>query len=244
MSLPGNCRINKSLRSASGELLLEGLLDDYRFQGSGLLESTGYPQLVIKAQGSGNRQRLQLQQLQGDSERGSLTTSGFVAWQPALQWQLLADVREFDPAFFVPGRTGKLSFQLQTDGSQQAQGLQGSLVIDRVAGTLQGQPVSGRTNASFSGNSLSVADCSSSRWVRHGCLQPAAWIKTGTCNGISLPGTWACCCPGRRVSCRGRGPWLVRGIRPGLSRASTPARCALQGYRLQFPARRRRCGCC
>ncbi|MGB5438575.1 MAG: hypothetical protein WBN90_02850, partial [Gammaproteobacteria bacterium] len=104
----------QSLRSASGELLLEGLLDDYRLQGSGLLESTGYPQLVIKAHGNGNRQRLQLQQLQGDSERGSFTTSGFVAWQPALQWQLLADVREFDPAFFVPGRTGKLSFQLQT----------------------------------------------------------------------------------------------------------------------------------
>ncbi len=185
----------QSLRSASGELLLEGRLDDYRFQGNGLLESTGYPQLVLTAQGSGNRQRIELEQLQGESTRGSFDTSGSVAWQPALEWKLLANVREFDPAFFVPGRDGRLSFRLQTDASRLDEGLQGSLVIDDVAGTLQGQPVSGKTSASFRGNNVTIAEAvfaaGSTRLSASGSLDEdwnMQWDISTQDMGLLLPG--------------------------------------------------------
>ena len=220
------------LRSASGELLLEGLLDDYRFQGKGLLDSTGYPQLTITAQGTGNRQSLQLDRLQGDSSEGSFDTSGSVAWQPALQWQLLANVREFNPAFFVPGRTGKLSLRLQTDGSQLQQGLQGKLLVDEVAGTLQGQPVSGRTNASFAGDSLVITDAQfavgSSQVSANGSLDSDWNIKWDIRTqdlGLLLPGA--------RGALQGQGSLAGPRDSPGITASLDGSNLQLQGIKLK-----------
>ena len=147
----------QTLRSPNGQLMLQGRADDYRFNGSGILESTGYPALAFTAEGTGNTQQVTLTRLQGDSTQGSFASSGEIAWSPAMKWQLQAAVDAFDPAFFAPDWPGKLSFRLDSDGQQSDTGLQGRLNVADVAGSLRGQPVSGTASASFLGDTLNVS---------------------------------------------------------------------------------------
>ncbi|MGB5306129.1 MAG: translocation/assembly module TamB domain-containing protein [Gammaproteobacteria bacterium] len=148
----------QSLRSASGEVVLEGTLDEYRFSSRGVLESTGYPLLTFTAQGTGNLQQVELSRLRGDSTQGTFDTSGVVGWQPELHWQVTAGVDGFDPAFFAPDWPGKVSLRLDSQGSQLEQGLEGRLAVGNVAGTLRGQPLTGKANASFHKDTFNITD--------------------------------------------------------------------------------------
>ena len=127
-------------RSESGELALDGSLDDYTLTTTAdLVLPAGVP-LQARLSGTGDREQLTsdifLSALEGEIEGET-----FVSWQPSLQAAVELKGQAVDPAALAPDWPGELDFVLRAQAETSRQQTRARLDTLIVDGSLRGRPV-------------------------------------------------------------------------------------------------------
>ena len=133
--------------SQRGEVRLTGKLSDWRAELDALLQVPDQPQTEVQARLQGNETGARLEGLRFDAESaGRAQVSGTVDWQPALVGTLAVELIELDPGEFIRQLPGQVSadIDIAIDGPDAF-----DLVINRLDGTLRGQPLSGGGRVSW-----------------------------------------------------------------------------------------------
>ncbi len=129
--------------TSDGHLSAKGSAARYHAGGELALGPPGQPvQMTLDLDGTS--QQIALHTLHLAQAQGHLDARGTLTLQPALAWQLQATAERFDPGQLFAGWSGALDADLASSGSRQAQGLDATLDLHRLGGTLRQRPVRGR----------------------------------------------------------------------------------------------------
>ncbi len=101
--------------------------------------------------GSGGRDHFHLDKLAANLLSGHVQGHGDVAWSPRVRWDLALTADGIDPAAVRPDLPGRLGFDLATRGESLPSGLQGTVDLPHLQGTLRGQPVAASAAVSIAG---------------------------------------------------------------------------------------------
>ncbi|KEA61698.1 putative exported protein [Marinobacterium lacunae] len=130
------------VRSAKGELSLDGSLDDYRLTLTTGLNGPDFPPIELNLQAQGSLEGIRLEPLHAETLGGKVDIEGNIGWQSQLDWNLNLSADQLDPGQFWPQLPGSVSTQLHSSG-QLAEQLEAELQIKRLDGNLQSQPLKG-----------------------------------------------------------------------------------------------------
>jgi translocation and assembly module TamB len=129
------------VESQRGEIRLTGRLSDWRAELDALLQVPDRPEAQVQAELQGSQVGARLEQLSLDAaSAGRMQISGSIDWQPGLRGELTAALFDVDPSEFLRQLPGQLSADI--DIAIEAPDTF-RLVLNRLDGTLRGQPVSG-----------------------------------------------------------------------------------------------------
>ncbi len=129
--------------ASDGHLSVKGSAARYRAGGELAVGPPGRPvQMTLDLDGT--PRQLALHTLRLVQAKGHLDASGTLTLQPALAWQGEATAEHFDPGQLFAGWSGALDADLASTGARQAQGLDATLELRRLGGTLRQRPVRGR----------------------------------------------------------------------------------------------------
>ncbi|MGA0585834.1 translocation/assembly module TamB domain-containing protein [Dyella sp. KRB-257] len=129
--------------ASEGHLSVKGSAARYHAGGELALGPPGQTaQLALDLDGT--PRQIALHTLRLVQAKGQLDASGTLTLQPALAWQGEATAERFDPGQLFAGWSGALDADLASTGARQAQGLDATLELRRLAGTLRQRPVRGR----------------------------------------------------------------------------------------------------
>ncbi|HLS83236.1 MAG TPA: translocation/assembly module TamB domain-containing protein [Arenimonas sp.] len=134
---------------ASGELRLQGQPAAWTLDGEADLLREG-ERAQWQLTGEGNREALQLHQLDVSMPGGGGTGSGRLAWAPQPAFALDLRLQDLDPGYVLPDLPGALSGRLQASAARNAAGqwrAEGRL--DRLRGRLRGLPVAGQAQLAW-----------------------------------------------------------------------------------------------
>jgi len=110
-------------------------------------------QAVVEFDGRGDAERMRLEQLTASMPTGTLDVGGEIGWAPRLRWDLDAQLRGFDPGYFLAGWDGNVSGQLASQGeARETGGYQASLDVPELGGKLRGRPLDGRARLALDGD--------------------------------------------------------------------------------------------
>jgi translocation and assembly module TamB len=107
--------------------------------------------------GNGGRDHFHVDTLTADLLSGRVQGHGDVAWSPRLRWDLALAGDGIDPQAVRPDLPGRLAFDLATRGESLPSGLQGTVDLRRLQGTLRGQPVAASASVGMAGPSYDIA---------------------------------------------------------------------------------------
>ncbi len=141
-------------RSAAGEAEVAGTLDAYRARVAADLE--GAPGGTIPPgrwtiAGTGDQRSFRIASLGGGVLGGHLAGSGSVAWSPRLAWDLALSGQGLNPGALRPDFPGSLTLAAKTRGTMEPAGPTGSVDLERLGGTLRGQPIGGSAAVRLAG---------------------------------------------------------------------------------------------
>ncbi|MGH8183588.1 MAG: translocation/assembly module TamB domain-containing protein [Rhodanobacteraceae bacterium] len=125
-----------------GDVQLDGSVDRFALKGA---LAIGPPGRIANLQVdlAGTPQSIDLHALKLVQKGGGLDASGSIGLQPRVSWKLDAVAKRFDPGAILAGWNGALNFDLATQGTLTPQGPDGTLKLDKVAGTLRGRNLAG-----------------------------------------------------------------------------------------------------
>ena len=128
--------------ASHGQLLATGSVDAYRVQGDLELGPPGkLARLSLDLDGT--PQRLLVHSLELKQARGGLQASGQLTLQPGLAWRAEARATRFDPGQLLAHWDGALDFDIASQGRPDNGGLDATLDIRKLGGTLRKRAVSG-----------------------------------------------------------------------------------------------------
>jgi translocation and assembly module TamB len=107
--------------------------------------------------GNGGRDHFHLDKLAANLLAGHVQGHGDVAWSPRVRWDLALTADGINPAAVRPDLPGRLGFDLATRGESLASGLQGTVDLPRLQGTLRGQPVAASAAVGLAGASYDIS---------------------------------------------------------------------------------------
>jgi len=150
-----------ALRTA-GRLQLEGWLDDYHLELSGDALAQDLPELAFTLIGRGDLEHMDFEQLSLVLPEGQISSEGLVRWAPELQWNLSAELQDFNPASlpfeFLADWPGQIGGGLRSEGKLAESGLQLTLDDLSLSGELRELPLSARGGLSYEGERLLTRD--------------------------------------------------------------------------------------
>lgn len=128
-----------------GTLAFEGSSERYAANGR---FAFGPPGRVADAEValSGDARQVVVETLKLVQAKGGLDARGTVTLEPALGWQLEATAQRFDPGAFLADWPGSLDFTLATRGSRGEQGVDATIALEALSGTLRNRPVAGKAD--------------------------------------------------------------------------------------------------
>lgn len=128
-----------------GTLDVSGSADQYAADGRLTIGPPGQP-ADLRLRLTGTPERIALETLALVQPKGGLDASGTVTLTPVVGWQLAAKAKAFDPGAFAAGWSGALDFDVTTQGRLADNGIDATLAIERLAGTLRERRVSGKAD--------------------------------------------------------------------------------------------------
>lgn len=135
----------------------QGTLDTYTLHVhslAGLPQVPNPSELSVEIQGDGDGINIDTLHLaQGRSE---LSAKGRLAWNPSLSWQGEVNGSHLDPSLFLAAWPGDFTGRLTTSGQLGPHGLDASLHLPTLQGTLRGFPVAGNGELHVRGDRLEI----------------------------------------------------------------------------------------
>ncbi|MBN1237398.1 MAG: translocation/assembly module TamB domain-containing protein [Gammaproteobacteria bacterium] len=129
------------LTSDSGNLVLEGRLDDYRLTVDAALALADGTGGFVRLDGAGDLERLDLEQVDVAALDGMMSAQGYVAWAPALAAELELTADQIDPGVIAAGWSGRVGGSLRGAASFADGALDAELERLTLAGELRDRPV-------------------------------------------------------------------------------------------------------
>lgn len=148
----------RQLFSPEGELLVAGFLEELSVGLQARVQIDELPMTTISVSGSTDLQSLAYDQVELDSQLGSLVASGRVAWSPTITFNSDYALSDVDPSMFYAGVSGAISIDGDAKGSIDGGRIDVDAAIARVGGELNGFPLSGNGRISARDSSISVQD--------------------------------------------------------------------------------------
>jgi translocation and assembly module TamB len=143
--------------SAAGSLQITGPLDAYQLEFAANLDGRDIPSGQWQAQGNGDLQQFQLENVQVRILGGELSAVGLVTWDPAITWQLRVEGSGLNPAPIAPELEGQLAIALNTSGQLDAdRGLLAQVKIAQLSGQLLDYPLELSAEGELVGESLEL----------------------------------------------------------------------------------------
>ncbi len=112
--------------------------------------------------GNGSRNQFHIASLAADVLQGHLQGHGDVAWSPQLTWNLTLNGQGIDPAAIRPDFPGHLNFAVATRGESGGGGLNGTVNLPQLSGTLRDQPISANVALGIAGPTYNLSRCEAS----------------------------------------------------------------------------------
>jgi translocation and assembly module TamB len=141
-------------RSPRGEARVAGLLDDYRLSLDAEVEGPRLPRGRWRLEGQGGREAMRLSSFQGSLLGGTIAGSARFSWKPAVTWQVAASGEGLDPGVAFAEYPGRLAFDAQSQGRLTPRGAVGRVAVERLEGTLRGQPVEASVVVDLDGKTI------------------------------------------------------------------------------------------
>lgn len=142
--------VRPTLFSEQGQLEISGSLDDYSFQLTGDARGELLPELLLTAEGRGDRQQLTLDPLHLETLEGQAELSGSLRWGEEIAWQGQLDLQQINPAALRPELAGHVSGRLESEFSWRDGSWELRLPQLELDGELAGQPL--RLRGAVQGN--------------------------------------------------------------------------------------------
>jgi len=128
-----------------GTLDVSGSAAHYAADGTLTIGPPGQP-ADLRLKLSGTPERIALETLALVQPKGGLDATGTVMLAPTIGWQIAAQAKALDPGAFAAGWPGALDFDVTTRGRLVDHGIEATLAIERLAGTLRERRVSGKAD--------------------------------------------------------------------------------------------------
>ncbi|MCB1567201.1 MAG: translocation/assembly module TamB domain-containing protein [Xanthomonadales bacterium] len=130
-----------------GQARLDGSIEDYALTSSSRWVRAK-DEALVELKGRGSTHAMQVDSLTARLPNGGLQAKGDLVWEPQLAARLEAELKDFDPSYFVPDLPGSIDAALRVDGGLDDAGVaSGEVVLDELSGQLRGQRVSGHARA-------------------------------------------------------------------------------------------------
>jgi translocation and assembly module TamB len=144
------------ISSESGNLHLQGGLDDYDYRLEMQASRAEVGTLHLDAIGSGSLRQLELDRLSVELAQGRIEAGGGLVWDPKLSWEMKFKGEGVNPALFHPMFPGDLTFSLDTQGEYTDDGANGVFNLNRLSGSLRDYPVTGKGRVVLAQDRLKV----------------------------------------------------------------------------------------
>ena len=144
------------VESAQGEFTAKGTPKDYRFQLAAEVQGPDIPKGRWTLTGQGSDQAVREVKLNGQTLEGTIQGNANVAWLPAVRWQTELTGAGLNPGAHWKDVPGKLNLRLKSDGSLENAVLRANLLLEELAGTLNGQAVRGNADVAVQDRNLTI----------------------------------------------------------------------------------------
>ena len=131
------------VESPTGMFKLTGALP-YSFEVSALARGPQLPQADFTAQGSFDREHVQLDRLDADVLRGRLKGSGRLSWVGEQPWRAEVDGKGLDVAMLRPDLSGRINVTGRMAGQGFTAASPWTVRVESLSGTLVGRTLTGR----------------------------------------------------------------------------------------------------
>lgn len=144
------------VRSARGELLVEGTPADYGFELRTALAGDAIPAGDWLAAGRGTPTGVSLTRFGGVILGGSVRAQAKAQWSPAVVWEAQLLVDNIDPGKQWPEWPGRVSLQTELAGLLDDDGLRASVDLIDLDGSLRGRALRGGGKVAVNGDAFAI----------------------------------------------------------------------------------------
>lgn len=140
---------DQAVRVPSATLQLRGWLDEYFLQVKGSVVAPNMPEAGVALEGRGDLDGLQIQDLTIRGLGGSVTGTGKLSWQPAVDWNLQLQARNINPGAYWENWPGTIAMQGAIKGEYAADKLYTNLRVESLSGSLRDFPLQASGNVAL-----------------------------------------------------------------------------------------------
>ncbi|WP_295402397.1 translocation/assembly module TamB domain-containing protein [uncultured Thiocystis sp.] len=140
-----------SLRFAS-----QGGLDGFDYDLAATTVGPGLPPATLTLNGTGDRNRTDLNALRLDLLDGRIDGQAKVAFAPRLTWEASLALAGINPGAYAPDWPGRIDGRLTSQGTLEDDGPTLTAVIEGLQGTLRGYPVAAAGTLAIAGKTLRI----------------------------------------------------------------------------------------
>jgi translocation and assembly module TamB len=150
--------VDRSIRLGDGDLRIAGSVDEFNYEVRSNVSTDDVPPLLITAVGGLAAGSLNIEALSVFSDRGRLSASGQVNLSAESPWQITFDITDVDASL----ADARLSGSIDARGTSNGRIIDGrpvaAVVVDDLAGNLNGHSVDGSANLAYADDGLQVED--------------------------------------------------------------------------------------
>jgi len=131
---------------------LRGAVDDYRLSVLADFLTAGLPAVDVGLEAAGSLTGARVEEVRVETESGFATLAADVSWYPEIMWSLTSSAELLDVAALTPDPEewpGTVSFQVQSEGRVDDEGIVASASVEGLEGTLRGEPLRGTMDAAI-----------------------------------------------------------------------------------------------
>lgn len=138
--------------SDSGQLLINGSVDDWLVEGALALQLGEYPQGQFQISGGGNRTSTHVIVPVGKILGGTISGKADADWSDGVNWNAAIRTEGIDPEPLLPGWPGRINSDFEIRARDQDQNIE--VTLSGLEGTLRGVPVSATGGLAIDGSRL------------------------------------------------------------------------------------------
>ncbi len=147
----------RHLISKTGQFMISGNPDNYKFETDGDLSVPNWPEMQITIEGQGNLKQVRLSNITARTLDGTITGTALASWKPQLSWQGMLQAKDLDPAVEWHDWPGRLNAEFHIQGkTSKNKVLTNQFYLKELTGTLRGYPVAAQGRVDWETDSIHI----------------------------------------------------------------------------------------